>query len=33
MAIATLGYVIFGASMALDAFMAGMVVGHSKLSH
>ena len=33
MAIATLGYVIFGASMALGAFMAGMVVGHSKLSH
>ncbi|HSI09799.1 MAG: cation:proton antiporter [Rariglobus sp.] len=33
MAIATLGYVVFGASMALGAFMAGMVVGHSKLSH
>lgn len=33
MAVATLGYVVFGASMALGAFMAGMVVGHSKLSH
>jgi len=33
MAIATGGYLAFGASMALGAFMAGMVVGHSKLSH
>ena len=33
MAVATLGYVSFGASMALGAFMAGMVVGQSKLSH
>jgi CPA2 family monovalent cation:H+ antiporter-2 len=33
MAVATLGYVVFGVSMALGAFMAGMVVGHSKLSH
>jgi CPA2 family monovalent cation:H+ antiporter-2 len=33
LAIATGGYLAFGASMALGAFMAGMVVGHSKLSH
>jgi CPA2 family monovalent cation:H+ antiporter-2 len=33
MAVATLGYVSFGASMALGAFLAGMVVGQSKLSH
>lgn len=33
MAVATVGYLAFGASMALGAFMAGMVVGHSKLSH
>jgi CPA2 family monovalent cation:H+ antiporter-2 len=33
MAVATLGYLTFGASMALGAFLAGMVVGQSKLSH
>jgi len=33
MAVATVGYIAFEASMALGAFMAGMVVGHSKLSH
>jgi monovalent cation:H+ antiporter-2, CPA2 family len=33
LAVATVGYLAFGASMALGAFMAGMVVGHSKLSH
>ncbi len=33
MAIATLGYTVFGASMALGAFLAGMVVGQSKVSH
>jgi CPA2 family monovalent cation:H+ antiporter-2 len=33
MAVATSGYIVFGASMALGAFAAGMVVGHSKLSH
>jgi CPA2 family monovalent cation:H+ antiporter-2 len=33
MAVATLGYVSFGASMALGAFLAGMVVAQSKLSH
>lgn len=32
-AVATLGYLAFGASMALGAFLAGMVVGQSKLSH
>lgn len=32
MAIATLGYTVFGASMALGAFLAGMVVGQSKVS-
>ncbi len=33
MAVATLGYLAFGASMALGAFLAGMVVGQSKVSH
>ena len=33
MAVATIGYVSFGASMALGAFLAGMVVGQSKVSH
>jgi len=33
MAVATLGYLAFGASMALGAFLAGMVVSQSKLSH
>lgn len=33
LAVATVGYLAFGASMALGAFVAGMVVGHSKLSH
>jgi CPA2 family monovalent cation:H+ antiporter-2 len=33
LAIATLSYLVFGASMALGAFLAGMVVGQSKLSH
>jgi CPA2 family monovalent cation:H+ antiporter-2 len=33
MAVATAGYLAFGASMALGAFLAGMVVGQSKLSH
>lgn len=33
MAIATLGYTVFGASMALGAFLAGMVVGQTKVSH
>ena len=33
MAVATIGYVTFGASMALGAFLAGMVVGQSKVSH
>lgn len=33
MAIATIGYVAFGASMALGAFLAGMVVAQSKVSH
>jgi CPA2 family monovalent cation:H+ antiporter-2 len=33
MAVATIGYLTFGASMALGAFLAGMVVGQSKLSH
>jgi monovalent cation:H+ antiporter-2, CPA2 family len=33
MAVATLGYITFGASMALGAFLAGMVVGQSKVSH
>ena len=33
MAVATLGYITFGASMALGAFLAGMVVAQSKLSH
>ena len=32
-AVATLAYYVFGASMALGAFLAGMVVGQSKLSH
>lgn len=32
-AVATLAYFVFGASMALGAFLAGMVVGQSKLSH
>ena len=32
MCIATVSYVTFGASMALGAFLAGMVVGHSKVS-
>ena len=33
MAVATIGYITFGASMALGAFLAGMVVGGSKVSH
>jgi CPA2 family monovalent cation:H+ antiporter-2 len=33
MAVATLGYITSGASMALGAFLAGMVVAQSKLSH
>ncbi|MDR2982136.1 MAG: cation:proton antiporter [Puniceicoccales bacterium] len=33
LAVATLGYTVFGASMALGAFLAGMVVGQSKVSH
>lgn len=33
LAVATIGYITFGASMALGAFLAGMVVGQSKLSH
>jgi CPA2 family monovalent cation:H+ antiporter-2 len=33
MAVATVGYIAFGASMALGAFLAGMVVGQSKVSH
>jgi monovalent cation:H+ antiporter-2, CPA2 family len=33
LAVATIGYIAFGASMALGAFLAGMVVGQSKLSH
>ncbi len=33
MAVATVGYLAFGASMALGAFLAGMVVGQSKVSH
>ena len=33
MAVATIGYLAFGASMALGAFLAGMVVGQSKVSH
>jgi monovalent cation:H+ antiporter-2, CPA2 family len=33
MAVATFGYFVFGASMALGAFIGGMVVGQSKLSH
>jgi CPA2 family monovalent cation:H+ antiporter-2 len=33
MAVATVGYITFGASMALGAFLAGMVVGQSKVSH
>ncbi len=33
MAVATAGYLAFGASMALGAFLAGMVVGQSKVSH
>jgi monovalent cation:H+ antiporter-2, CPA2 family len=33
MAVATIGYITFGASMALGAFLAGMVVGQSKVSH
>ena len=32
MAVATIAYVAFGASMALGAFLAGMVVGQSKVS-
>jgi CPA2 family monovalent cation:H+ antiporter-2 len=31
--VATVGYKFFGASMALGAFLAGMVVGQSKVSH
>ena len=31
--VATASYVVFGASMALGAFLAGMVVGQSKASH
>jgi CPA2 family monovalent cation:H+ antiporter-2 len=31
--VATASYVVFGASMALGAFLAGMVVGQSKVSH
>ncbi|HYP15681.1 MAG TPA: cation:proton antiporter [Opitutus sp.] len=33
MAVATVGYITFDASMALGAFLAGMVVAQSKLSH
>ncbi|HEY0967317.1 MAG TPA: cation:proton antiporter [Opitutaceae bacterium] len=33
LAIATIGYLAFGASMALGAFLAGMVVSQSKFSH
>jgi CPA2 family monovalent cation:H+ antiporter-2 len=33
MAVATVGYLTSGASMALGAFLAGMVVAQSKLSH
>lgn len=33
MAVATIGYVTLGASMALGAFLAGMVVGQSEVSH
>ncbi len=33
MAVATIGYLAFGASMALGAFLAGMVVSQSKVSH
>jgi monovalent cation:H+ antiporter-2, CPA2 family len=33
LAVATVGYISFGASMALGAFLAGMVVGQSKVSH
>ncbi len=33
MAVATVGYITFGASMALGAFLAGMVVAQSKVSH
>jgi len=33
LAVATVGYITFGASMALGAFLAGMVVGQSKVSH
>jgi CPA2 family monovalent cation:H+ antiporter-2 len=32
-AVATAAYVVFGASMALGAFLAGMMVGQSKFSH
>ncbi|MCC7375574.1 MAG: cation:proton antiporter [Verrucomicrobiales bacterium] len=31
--VATASYVVFGASMALGAFLAGMIVGQSKASH
>lgn len=31
--VATVSYIAFGASMALGAFLAGMVVGQSKVSH
>jgi len=33
MAVAVFSYLIFGASMALGAFLAGMMVGQSKVSH
>lgn len=33
LSVATISYVAFGASMALGAFLAGMVVGQSKVSH
>lgn len=33
MAVATIGYLAFGASMALGAFLAGMVVAQSKVSN
>lgn len=33
LAVATIGYLAFGASMALGAFLAGMVVSQSKFSH
>src|SRR5690606_467837 len=33
LAVATISYMAFGASMALGAFLAGMVVGQSKVSH